>query len=204
MPQWNWRLFHLLLQVRCNSFKTYHQIQEWLGNKLNPDDWSWSCQKVDTFPVGTILPIAPDEIIVLIFCSCKSGCSTLNCSYVKSGSLCSRVCKICEGLLLQLELGRMHGSYRHRWRRYQRVPRIWRKVWRRRICQILISSGKIKLYRKFHWCTYCTSTIWYFSFINIRQSYWKSVTCNYLKSSIVYLVWFLLTIRLTLFIILFV
>ncbi|KAJ2948907.1 hypothetical protein O0L34_g5840 [Tuta absoluta] len=47
---------------------------------------------------GSYLPPAPGEIMDLIFCFCKNGCSTLQCSCVKSGILCSPACKTCEGV----------------------------------------------------------------------------------------------------------
>lgn len=81
-----------------HSYRVYHQIQQWLGNKLEPEKWGWVRQEGDLHPVRTTLPPAPDEIIQLISCSCKGDCSSAKCSCKKNGITCSALCKTCEGV----------------------------------------------------------------------------------------------------------
>lgn len=38
---------------------------------------------------------APDSILKMIFCNCKSGCMRETCTCKKSGLLCFSICKTC-------------------------------------------------------------------------------------------------------------
>lgn len=80
-----------------HSLRAYHQIQQWRGNRLKPEDWGWQRDGKDLQPVRTLLPPAPDAIMSLISCSCKGTCSTSHCSCFKTGIACSAICKVCEG-----------------------------------------------------------------------------------------------------------
>lgn len=48
-------------------------------------------------PVTTTMDAAPEQLLHIISCKCKSGCATAGCSCKKAGLLCSAVCKHCVG-----------------------------------------------------------------------------------------------------------
>ncbi|CAD6231375.1 GSCOCG00012225001-RA-CDS, partial [Cotesia congregata] len=57
--------------ARFHTFRVYHQVQSWLGNYNDPEDWGWKkCGKL-LMPVQNSKPPAPPELLKLIFCKCK-------------------------------------------------------------------------------------------------------------------------------------
>lgn len=79
-----------------HSYRTYYQIQLWLGNKLRPEDWGWTRHNDYLLPIRTTIEPAPETILKLVSCSCKGSCSTSQCSCLKSGIKCSLLCRFCE------------------------------------------------------------------------------------------------------------
>ncbi|KAH0812093.1 hypothetical protein GEV33_010698 [Tenebrio molitor] len=58
-------LFHLQVQPLNH---VYYQIQTWLGNNLEPQEWGWILQNDVLEPTTTLLPPAPEELCYRIFC----------------------------------------------------------------------------------------------------------------------------------------
>ncbi|KAJ8868509.1 hypothetical protein PR048_030037 [Dryococelus australis] len=55
---------------------TYHQVQQWLGNELSPELWGWARIPGNHLaPVHAEDPVAPEEILKMIFCRCTKDCS---------------------------------------------------------------------------------------------------------------------------------
>ena len=77
--------------------RVYYQVQVWLGNNLQPEQWGWVFKNNKLEPITTLLPPAPDELINTIFCNCRKGCSA-NCGCRKVGLQCSIVCSNCRGI----------------------------------------------------------------------------------------------------------
>ncbi|GFS69887.1 uncharacterized protein TNCV_3101891 [Trichonephila clavipes] len=69
----------------------YYQVQTWLVNDLEPQEWGWILRDEFLEPITTILLPAPDELLNTIFCNCKNGCG-LCCGCGKSGLQCSSAC----------------------------------------------------------------------------------------------------------------
>lgn len=82
--------------AKYHIMRAYYQIQKWIGNQLNPKDWGWKEIETDLVPITTVRPPAPNFIMNLIFCSCKTGCGN-SCSCRKSTLCCTALCKICQG-----------------------------------------------------------------------------------------------------------
>lgn len=81
-----------------HSFRTYHQVQAWLGQDLSPELWGWKQTESNLlFPVQTKEPAAPEEILKLIFCRCTTDCSSARCGCRKASMLCSTICHNCNG-----------------------------------------------------------------------------------------------------------
>ena len=78
-----------------HSFRVYHQIQTWLGNELNPTEWGWKIIKGRHIPITTTLSAAPDDLLAIIHCGCKSVCTTKSCSCFKAGIDCGPGCANC-------------------------------------------------------------------------------------------------------------
>lgn len=74
----------------------YYQVQVWLGNKLDPEEWGWKLTDNYLEPIQTLLPPAPEKPLHTIFCYCKADCSK-NCCCQKVGLFCSTVCINCQG-----------------------------------------------------------------------------------------------------------
>ena len=77
-------------------YRVYYQVQTWLGNQLNPEDWGWKLTDNTLEPIQTILPPAPDKLLNTIFCNCKKGCGA-KCGCRRVGLLCSAACSNCQG-----------------------------------------------------------------------------------------------------------
>ena len=83
--------------ARQHSFRTYHQVQQWLNEKKNPLNWGW--KKIGDYlrPITTTRPAAPQDLLSLIVCTCKDHC-VRNCKCRNSGLNCSNMCINCSGL----------------------------------------------------------------------------------------------------------
>ncbi|PZC75227.1 hypothetical protein B5X24_HaOG206534 [Helicoverpa armigera] len=66
--------------------RVYYQVQTWLGNQLNPEDWGWKLIHNTLEPIKTLLPPAPEKLLNTIFCNCKKDCS-VKCGCKKVGSV---------------------------------------------------------------------------------------------------------------------
>lgn len=88
-----------------HSLRSYHQIQQWLGNTLEVSHWGWRYEtsvingtKTKMLrPIPSLKPFAPEELLCLVSCACKSGCGTY-CSCRKSSFQCTSMCHHCNGL----------------------------------------------------------------------------------------------------------
>lgn len=76
-------------------FRAYYQVQAWLANELNPEQWGWVMNNNFLEPITTMLPPAPDSLLNMIFCNCTKGCGP-NCGCRKVGLPCSVVCGHCQ------------------------------------------------------------------------------------------------------------
>ena len=76
-------------------YRAFYQIQAWLGNQLNPEDWGWKLTDNILELIQTILPPAPEKLLNTIICNCKKGCST-KCGCRRVGLSCSPACTNCQ------------------------------------------------------------------------------------------------------------
>ena len=51
--------------ARQHSFRTYHQVQEWLNEKKNPLEWGWKKIGEHLRPITTARPAAPQDLLSL-------------------------------------------------------------------------------------------------------------------------------------------
>ena len=86
--------------------RVYLQVQKWLGNSLPATEWGWKLEvKVENdgggekkvlHPVTSLKPFAPDDLLQIVSCCCKSICGSY-CGCRKSGLLCTNMCEHCSG-----------------------------------------------------------------------------------------------------------
>lgn len=82
---------------RYHSYRCYQQIQSWLGNDINPEQWGWECRTEGLMPVDMKRDSAPQTLLKNVSCACKKRCSGA-CSCRKAGLKCSSMCKNCSGM----------------------------------------------------------------------------------------------------------
>lgn len=88
-----------------HMLRVYLQVQRWLGNNLPPSEWGWKLEVVREAggdrkilkPITTSKPFAPNDLLYLVSCSCKSACGNY-CGCRKTGLHCSAMCEHCNGL----------------------------------------------------------------------------------------------------------
>ena len=80
-----------------HSLKVYHQVQQWRGVALPPQDWGWKLVDGRLLPVRTDLPAAHASLLEIVRCNCKSNCGAQRCSCRKNGLDCLAACGTCRG-----------------------------------------------------------------------------------------------------------
>ena len=83
--------------AKQHILRTYLQVQQWIGNELEPTDWGWRVYMDTLIPVPTDQPPAPERLLNLVSCKCKTGCSR-GCGCRRVGALCSPMCANCMGI----------------------------------------------------------------------------------------------------------
>ena len=73
----------------------FYQVQAWLGNQLNPEDWDWKLTDNILELIQAILPPTPQKLLNTIFCNCKKDCSA-KCGCRRVGLSCSLACTNCQ------------------------------------------------------------------------------------------------------------
>ena len=72
--------FHIL--------RVYLQVQLWMGNTdINPENWGWEKTENGLIPIQTRRPIAPPELLQVVSCKCKTGCTSGRCSCKKKSKM---------------------------------------------------------------------------------------------------------------------
>uniref|UniRef100_A0A8D8RB29 Uncharacterized protein n=1 Tax=Cacopsylla melanoneura TaxID=428564 RepID=A0A8D8RB29_9HEMI len=82
-------------QHTIRSYRTYHQVLQWLGNDLPPQDWGWTMKGDVLVPNQTEDPPAPQVLLQTIFCRFMKDCSSGKCSCRKAMLSCNTAC--CQG-----------------------------------------------------------------------------------------------------------
>ena len=79
-----------------HSFRTYYQVQKWLGNKaIVATEWGWRIEDNMMYAVHSKKPPAPEEIINLVSFNCKVACKNKTCCCVKMALNCTEMCGYC-------------------------------------------------------------------------------------------------------------
>lgn len=86
--------------TKHHSLRVYQQVQVWKGEgkRVPPENWGWHISDGKMMPTMTDLPPAPQDLLEIIRCNCKSGCHTMRCTCRKHGMECSMACGECRGV----------------------------------------------------------------------------------------------------------
>ena len=84
--------------VKYHFFRVYFQVQQWMGNAdIDPCDWGWYVVAGKLAPVMSDMKPAPQALLKIIRCACKSDCRTKRCTCRKYGLSCTSMCVGCSG-----------------------------------------------------------------------------------------------------------
>jgi hypothetical protein len=64
---------------------------------MKPENWGWRLSADNYIPVMTEKKPAPQSLLQIIHCKCKSGCDTARCTCRKNGMPCTLACGECMG-----------------------------------------------------------------------------------------------------------
>ena len=85
-----------------HSLRVYLQVQQWMGKDpvqpMNPENWGWCKQGRQLLPILTDKEPAPRNLLEMVRCNCKAGCSTRQCTCRKHELECSTGCGQCRGV----------------------------------------------------------------------------------------------------------
>ncbi len=68
------------------------------SDKLDPEQWGWLQTRGRLEPRTTDLPPAPDDLLKIVRCQCKTDCDTRMCTCKNHGQKCSDACGECKGI----------------------------------------------------------------------------------------------------------
>ena len=80
-----------------HSLRAYLQVQQWLGNELDPTRYGFCLTNGMYMPLAISNQVAPDFLLNGIFFKSKSLCNTNSCKCHKAQLHCNKNCGICEG-----------------------------------------------------------------------------------------------------------
>lgn len=84
--------------AKFHAYRTYHQVQMWLGVEKDPTQWGWQKTDQGLVPVTMNNEAAPLSLLKFLSCGCKKDCSGGGCTCLKAGLKCSALCKFCSGI----------------------------------------------------------------------------------------------------------
>jgi hypothetical protein len=82
--------------AKYHAYRTYHQVQKWLGVKNKATDWGWEMTATGLVPITTDLEPAPQSLLRMISCKFKKGYAG-GCSCRKAGLKFSALCRFFSG-----------------------------------------------------------------------------------------------------------
>ena len=65
---------------------------------MDPLEWGWQISNNLLLPMKTHIQPAPDDLLKIVRCQCKSNCDSKRCICRKHGLECSSGCRECQGV----------------------------------------------------------------------------------------------------------
>lgn len=66
-------------------------------DSLDPVEWGWRIDNRELVPITTDLPVAPQDILKVIRCKCKTSCKSASCTCRRNNLPCVTACASCHG-----------------------------------------------------------------------------------------------------------
>lgn len=84
--------------AKYQSYRVYLTVQQWLGVRLDACTWGWEKRDNILVPVPMGIPVAPDKILKMISCGCKTNCGKrCKCRKGDIKLYCTPMCSTCNG-----------------------------------------------------------------------------------------------------------
>lgn len=83
--------------TKQHSYRVFHQIQEWNNCAMEPTLWGWKFENGQYTPIPTLFEPAPQKLLCLVSCNCKTGCDRRSCECLRNCLKCSDMCGYCSG-----------------------------------------------------------------------------------------------------------
>lgn len=92
------RLPPTVSSTKLHSLRVYYQIMVWTGKESDMDvlNWGWKLVDGQLTPVMSDMNAAPDKLLKMIHCNCKTACGTPRCSCRVYGLPCTPACGQCQ------------------------------------------------------------------------------------------------------------
>ena len=77
--------------TRFHSYRSYYQIMIWQGldQGMHVTDWGWILGDNNKLvPVMTDMSAAPERLLKVIHCNCKTGCVSARCNCKRNDWVC--------------------------------------------------------------------------------------------------------------------
>ena len=86
--------------AEAHSTRVFLQVQDRMGrvDQMVPEEWGWTLQNGRLFPDTTPFPPAPERLLHVVRCSCKTNYDSERCSCHKHRLECSVSCGHCRGV----------------------------------------------------------------------------------------------------------
>ncbi|KAJ8896705.1 hypothetical protein PR048_002050 [Dryococelus australis] len=78
------------------NMKLHYRSRNGWVMSLTLTNWGWHEVRQTLIPISSDLPPAPEELLYLISCGCRSECGS-KCSCRIAGLPCSMICSRCKG-----------------------------------------------------------------------------------------------------------
>ena len=62
--------------AKYHTMRVYCQMLEWKGETVDPLEWGWKKHEGTLVHIKTDIDAAPKELLQIIWCSCKTGCTS--------------------------------------------------------------------------------------------------------------------------------
>ncbi|KAG1678572.1 Gamma-aminobutyric acid receptor subunit beta [Nymphon striatum] len=79
--------------AKKHSYRTYHTVQEWMGNTLPPIEWGWRSHDGTLAPVETDRPVAPESLLNMVSFTTRVNCAMDLATYPMDTQVCSVIFK---------------------------------------------------------------------------------------------------------------
>ena len=79
--------------AKFHSLRVFYQVHQWISEcSLSCYDWGWHETGGKMLPIMTDRPPAPQSLLKIVRCSCRTDCRTARCSCRRHGLVCTDAC----------------------------------------------------------------------------------------------------------------